>query len=111
MCKEKRPVCLLTLQPRHQQQLANYFGGILPDFNPAKFDVKGGRIYSIVAGIGSALISWDFMRIERGAEPVYQIAFIDDGTVNDEHPYSLSDDVFYISDNNVASVQRKRGRK
>jgi hypothetical protein len=111
MGKEKQPVCLLTLQPRHQQQLANFFGGILPDFSSAKFDIKGGKIYSIIAGIGSALISWDFQRIERGAEPVYQIAFIDDGTVNDEHPYSLSDDLIYISDNNVASVQRKRGRK
>lgn len=109
--KEKQPVVYLTLTPKHQKLLAQYFGGQLPPFSSAKFDVKNGTIYSIIAGIGSALVCWDFKRIEQGGEPTYQIVFLEGEQVVDEVPFIPTDDIIYISDHNVSSIGRRRGRK
>lgn len=111
MGKDKPPLTRLFIQQEHQQQVAKFFNGMMPPFSPAKFEIKSGKPVAIVAGIGSGLVSWDFRQIENGTLPFYSITLVGEESINDDHPFILTSDVMFISDNQVSVVERQRKKK
>lgn len=107
MGKDKPPLTRLTIKPEHQQRVAEYFDGDMPPFSSAKFESKNGKVVSIVAGLGTGLISWDFKRIESGHLPTYSIKVVGREAIIDNEPFAATSDVMFISDNQVSVVERK----
>jgi hypothetical protein len=106
MGKEKPALTRLAIRPEHQQEVARYFDGAIPPFSSAKFEVKFGKVVAIVAAIGTALVSWDFRRIESQSFPTYCIKLIGGETIVDDEPLFTSSDLVIISDNQVSLVER-----
>ena len=107
MGKDKPPLTRLTITGEHQQLVANCFDGELPPFSPAKFDIKNGKAVAIVAAIGTCLVTWDFRRIERNSHPRYCLKLVGGEAVVDDHPFAVTSDIMFISENQVSVVDRK----
>jgi hypothetical protein len=102
----------LAISPEHQQRVARYFAGAMPPFTTAKFEVKRGRVVAIVAAIGTALVAWDFRRIESQNLPTYSIKLVGGEAIVDEQPLAGTNDVAFISENQVCVIERfSRGRR
>jgi hypothetical protein len=107
MGKEKPPCIRLNLSQEHQQIVANYHNGVLPEFSTAKFELLGARIVSIVGSIGTAIVSWDFKRIKSGKRPTYTISFVGGEAIVDDKPIEVTRDVLFMSDNQLAMINLK----
>jgi hypothetical protein len=90
--------------------VAEYFHGDMPQFAPAKFELKGGRVAAIVAAIGTGLVSWDFRKIESGSLPTYNIKLVGRELIVDDQPLQTSSDLVFISDNQVSVIERRAKR-
>ena len=111
MGKDKPALTRLALESKDQQILINEFNGVLPQFSPAKFQEKNGRIDSIVAGIGSCLVSWDFRKIENGALPKYSIKFFGTEEIVDNDPLDATYSVMFMTNNSLSVIQRERSKR
>lgn len=104
MGKAKPPCIRLVLSQEHQQLVANYHNGVLPEFSTAKFELLGSRITSIVGSIGTAIVSWDFKRIKSGKRPTYKISFVGGEVIVDDKPIEITRDVLFMSDNQLSML-------
>jgi hypothetical protein len=111
MGKDKPALTRLTIWAEHQQTVARYFSGEIPPFAPAKFEVKYGKVVAIVAAIGTALVSWDFRKIESRLLPNYKITFVGGEAIIDDEPLTGSSDLVFISDNQVSVIERMSKRR
>jgi hypothetical protein len=105
------PVFTLTPRPRDQQIIAARNGGVLPEFTHARFDCRGGRVVSIIAGLGHAILSWPFRAIENGQAPAYSIQFLQREHVIDALPVESITDLLYIAPNQYSWAPRQERRR
>jgi hypothetical protein len=106
MGKDKPALTRLAIWPEDQQKIARYFGGDLPPFAPAKFEVQYGRVVTIVAGIGNALVIWDFRKIESESLPTYRIKLVGGEAIAACETLAGSTSILFISDNQVSVIER-----
>jgi hypothetical protein len=109
MGKDRPALVRLAIRPEHLQKVAR--GNEMPAFAPAKFEVKKRKIVAVVAAIGNALLTWDFRRISEGALPTYSIKVVGAEAIVDDQPLFTSNDLVFISDNQVAIIERAVPRR
>jgi hypothetical protein len=108
---EKPPVLTLTALPQDQQAIAARNGGVLPQFTSARFDCRGGRVVSIVASLGHAILCWPFRAIENGQAPKYSIQFLQEEYIVDDMPLESTSDVLYLAPNQYSWATRQERRR
>jgi hypothetical protein len=94
----------LTLKQEHQQLVARYNGGILPQFSSAKFAFSWPK-KSIVACIGTAIVSWDLKKIVEENKPKYKIFLVGGENVVDVQPFGGDEEVMFISPNQFSTIK------
>jgi hypothetical protein len=104
MGRDRPALVRLAIRPEDMQKIAG--GSEMPSFAPAKFEVKRGKIVAVVAAIGPGLVTWDFRRIREGSLPTYSMKFVGRETIVDDQPLFTSNDLVFISDNQVAVIER-----
>lgn len=104
MGKEKPPCMRLLIQPEHQQLLAKYHNGDIPVFSSVKFECRGAKIVSLVATIGTAIVSWEFRRIIEGKRPTYSMSLIGGEVLVDNKPMEKTRDILFMSENQINFV-------
>ena len=108
MGKNKPPCMRLVISQEHQQLIANYHDGMLPEFSTAKFDLLGSKVVNIVGSIGTAIVSWNFKRIVSGKKPTYKISLVGGETVVDNQPIELTRDVLFMSENQLSMIDMNK---
>ena len=109
MKQDRPPLTRLTISQRDQQRIAAMNNGDLLPFTNAKFETRNGKVVSIIASIGNALVAWGFKSIENNKIPKYSITMLSGGEpIIDNQPFENNSDILYMSPNELSVARRGR---
>ena len=104
MGQNKPPLKRLSIKPEHQQKIAQYNNNIMPKFINSKFEIQNNKIISIIAGIGTGLIIWDFKRILDGKLPTYKIKLLGGENIIDDNSLIPGSELLIMSNNQISVI-------